>query len=59
MVLVNVQNQVLSNIAIDRKASKRQSISKQFKMGVLFCFVFLFFLIFSPKKLRRNLQIHG
>ena len=59
MVLVNVQNQVLSNIAIDRKASKRQPISKQFKMGVLFCFVFLFFLIFSQKKLRRNLQIHG
>ena len=42
MVLVNVQNQVLSDIAIARKASKRQSISKQFKMGVLFCFVFVF-----------------
>ena len=42
MVLVNVQNQVLSDIAIDREASKRQSISKQFKMGVLFCFDFCF-----------------
>ena len=47
--LVNVQNQVLSNIAIARKARKRQSISKQFKMGVLFCFVFCFFW-FSVKR---------
>ena len=49
MVLVNVQNQVLSNIAIDRKANKRRSISKQFKMGVLFCFVFCYFW-FSVKR---------
>ena len=39
MVFVNVQNQVLSARSIVRKAII--SISKQFKVGVLFCFLFL------------------
>ena len=39
MVFVNVQNQILSAGAIVRKANKKQSTSKQFKVGVLvFCF---------------------
>ena len=60
MVFANVQNQVLSARATVRKANKKHSISKQFKVGVLFCFLFVFFLlIFSQKKLRRNLQIRG
>ena len=57
MVLVNVQNQVLSARATVNKANKKHSTSKPFLMGVLF--VFLFLLIFSQKKLRRNLQIRG
>ena len=44
MVFVNVQNQVLSARSIVRKANKKNSISKQFKVGVLFCFLFFFFL---------------
>ena len=59
MVFVNVQNQILSAGAIVRKANKKQSTSKQFKVSV-FVFFFVFFkLIFSQKKLRRYLQIRG
>ena len=41
MVFVNVQNQILSAGAIVRKANKKQSTSKQFKVGVLFFCLFL------------------
>ena len=49
MVFVNVQNQILSARAIVRKANKKQSTSKQFKVGVLF-FLFFFFNWFSVKR---------
>ena len=56
MVLVNVQNQVLSPRVTIRNANKMHSTSKPFKVGVLFYIVFcLFLLIFSQEKLRRNL----
>ena len=51
MVFVNVQNQVLSARATVRKANKKHSISKQFKEGVLFCFLFVcFFTDFQSKE---------
>ena len=52
MVFVNVQNQVLSARAIVRKANKKHSISKQFKVGVMFCFLLLFF--FNWFSVKRN-----
>ena len=42
MVFVSVQNQILSAGAIVRKENKKQSTSKQFKVGV-FIFVFYWF----------------
>ena len=59
MVFVNVLNQNLSARATVGKAIKKDSISKQFKVGVLFCLSFFLKLIFSQKKLRKNLQIRG
>ena len=49
MVFVNVQNQILSARAIVRKANKKQSTSKQFKVGVFIFFVFVFYW-FSVKR---------
>ena len=49
MVFVNVQNQILSAGAIVRKANKKQSTSKQFKVGVFIFFVFVFYW-FSVKR---------
>ena len=49
MVFVNVQNQILSAGAIVRKANKKQSTSKQFKVGVLF-FLFFFLTDFQSKE---------
>ena len=49
MVFVNVQNQILSARAIVRKANKKQSTSKQFKVGVLF-FLFFFLTDFQSKE---------
>ena len=43
MVFVNVQNKILSAGAIVRKANKKQSTSKQFKVGVFVLFLFFFF----------------
>ena len=52
MVFANVQNQVLSARATVRKANKKHSISKQFKVGVMFCFLLLFF--FNWFSVKRN-----
>ena len=49
MVFVNVQNQILSAGAIVRKANKKQSTSKQFKVGFFIFFVFVFYW-FSVKR---------
>ena len=49
MVFVSVQNQILSAGAIVRKANKKQSTSKQFKVGVFIFFVFVFYW-FSVKR---------
>ena len=49
MVFVSVQNQILSAGAIVRKANKKQSTSKQFKVGVLF-FLFFFLTDFQSKE---------
>ena len=43
MVFVSVQNQILSAGAIVRKENKKQSTSKQFKVGVFIFFVFVFY----------------
>ena len=50
MAFVNVQNQVLSARATVRKAIKKHSISKQFKVGVLFCLSFFFKTDFQSKE---------
>ena len=49
MVFVSVQNRILSAGAIVRKANKKQSTSKQFKVGVFIFFVFVFYW-FSVKR---------
>ena len=49
MVFVSVQNQILSAGAIVRKENKKQSTSKQFKVGVFIFFVFVFYW-FSVKR---------
>ena len=51
MVLVNVQNQVLSPRVTVRNANKMHSTSKPFRVGVLFYIVFcLFLLIFQLRE---------
>ena len=49
MVFVNVQNQILSAGAIVRKANKKQSTSKQFKVGLFVC-LFFFLTNFQSKE---------
>ena len=50
MVFVSVQNQILSAGAIVRKANKKQSTSKQFKVGVFVSFFCFFLNWFSVKR---------